>query len=81
MKPLIVFTTFLLLGLAVAVAIGFYVERLTSSNVSLLVFLCLFFANYGVAWIGTVLVMDGSLRGERGARTEPTQQPGARARV
>ena len=80
MKALIVFAGFLLLGLAVSVGIGFYVERLTSSGVSLLVFLCLFFANFAVAWISTVLVMDGSLRDVRGTRAALSQQQSAQAR-
>jgi hypothetical protein len=73
MKALVLFATFVVLGLAVSTGIGYYVERLTSSTVSLFVFLILFFANFAVAWTATVLVMDGSLRGSKQSlRAEPS---------
>ena len=62
MKALVIYVTLLIIGLAVAVSTGLFVERYTSSGVSLLVFLLMFFANYAVAWMITLLIMDGTLR-------------------
>jgi fluoride ion exporter CrcB/FEX len=61
MKALILYVGFVIIGGVLAALIGYYVERQTNSAISLIVFLSLFFANFIGAWIGTVLVMDGSL--------------------
>jgi len=62
MKALILYVIFVAIGVVVSALVGIYVERMVSSAVSLLVFLPLFFANFAVAWIAVILVMDGSLR-------------------
>jgi hypothetical protein len=62
MKALIIYVGFVITGAAAAALIGYYVEKQTSSAVSLIVFLALFFANFVVSWIATIFVMDGSLK-------------------
>ena len=66
MKALIIYVTFVLVGLVVALTVGYYVERQTSGAISLIVFLSMFFANWALAWILTILVMDGSLKNAQG---------------
>lgn len=66
MKALILYVTFVLIGTAISVAVGYYVERQFSPAVSLIVFLAMFFSNFAVSWIVTILVMDGSLRNAQG---------------
>jgi hypothetical protein len=66
MKALLLYIAFVVVGDLIAGFIGLYVERQTTSAVSLIVFLSLFFANFAVAWILTILVMDGSLKNAQG---------------
>jgi hypothetical protein len=66
MKALILYVTFVVIGMAVSVGVGTYVEREVNSAVSLIVFLTLFFSNFAIAWIATILVMDGSLKNAQG---------------
>ena len=61
MWGLIIYVTFVVIGAVVSAVIGYFVEKHSSSGLSLLVFLCMFFANFVVAWLATVLVIDGSL--------------------
>ena len=61
MWGLIIYVTFVVIGAVVSAAIGYYVEKQTSPAISLLVFLCLFFSNFVIAWLATVMVIDGSL--------------------
>jgi len=61
MWGLIIYVTFVVIGAVVSAVIGYFVEQRTSSGISLLVFLSLFFANFVIAWLATVLVIDGSL--------------------
>lgn len=70
MKALILYVVFVLTGVALAVSVGYYIEQQLSSAVSLIVFLSMFFANFAVAWIITILVMDGSLRNAQGAQDQ-----------
>jgi len=70
MKALLLYVVFVLAGGTLAVLIGYYVEQQTSSAVSLIVFLSMFFANFAVAWILTILVMDGSLKNAQGAQDQ-----------
>ena len=67
MKALMLYVLFVLIGSAISVAVGYYVEKEISSAVSLIVFLSMFFANFAVSWILTILVMDGSLKNAQGA--------------
>ena len=61
MWGLIIYVTFVVIGAAVSALIGYYVELRTSSGVGLIVFLSLFFANFVVSWLATVLAIDRSL--------------------
>lgn len=70
MKALIIYVVFVLLGTALSVAIGYYVEREISSAVSLIVFLTMFFSNFAVSWIATILVIDGNLKNAQGAKDQ-----------
>jgi len=69
-KALIIYVCFVISGAVVAALIGYFVEKETSSAVSLIVFLSLFFANFAVSWIATILVMDGSLHNAMGRQDQ-----------
>jgi hypothetical protein len=62
MKALILYVMFVVGGAFVAGFIGLWVERNFGATISLIVFLSMFFANFVLGWIGTMLVMDGTLR-------------------
>jgi hypothetical protein len=62
MKALIVYVLLVVTGALVAGFIGLWVERNFGPTMSLIVFLSMFFANFAVGWILTILVMDGTLR-------------------
>ena len=79
MKALILYVVFVLTGAALAIFLGYYVEQQTSSAISLIVFLSMFFANFAVAWIITILVMDGSLRNAQGAQDQMDIEKAGRA--
>ena len=70
MKALILYVVFVVAGAFGAAFIGTYIENHFSSALSLLVFLSLFFANFVVSWILTILVMDGSLRNAQGRQDQ-----------
>ena len=70
MKALILYVTFVLLGAALSVGVGFVIEREVSATLSLIVFLSMFFANFVIAWILTILVMDGSLKNAQGGKDQ-----------
>ena len=70
MKALILYVTFVLTGVALSGLAGFVTERATSSTLGLIVFLALFFTNFVIAWILTVLVMDGSLKDIQGRQEQ-----------
>jgi hypothetical protein len=70
MKALILYVVFVTIGGLISVAIGYFVEKETSSTVSLIVFLALFFANFVVSWIAVILVMDGSLKQAQGRQAQ-----------
>ena len=70
MKALILYVTFVLTGVALSGLAGFVTERATSSVLGLIVFLTLFFTNFVIAWILTVLVMDGSLKDIQGRQEQ-----------
>jgi hypothetical protein len=61
MKGLMLYVVLLVAGAALAAAISFYVQSLTSAGTSLIVFLSLFFSNFAVSWIATIFLIDGSL--------------------
>ncbi len=70
MKALILYVAFVSIGAFVAAFIGMYIENHFSSALSLLFFLPLFFANFVVSWIVTILVMDGSLKNAQGRQEQ-----------
>lgn len=70
MKALILYVTFALIGAALSVGVGLVIEREMSSALSLIVFLSMFFSNFAIAWILTILVMDGSLKNAQGGQDQ-----------
>jgi hypothetical protein len=70
MKALILYVVFVIIGALVATGIGYWVEKEFSSTLSLVVFLALFFANFGISWIALIFVMDGSLKDAQGGQAQ-----------
>jgi hypothetical protein len=62
MKALILYVGMVVIGAIIASVIGVYVEKQFGSTVGLVTFLAMFFANFAMSWIFTILIMDGSLR-------------------
>ena len=62
MKGLALYAGYVILCTIGAVLIGRFVGTYTSTDISSIVMLVLFFAGLVVSWIATVLVMDGSLK-------------------
>jgi hypothetical protein len=81
MKALILYVLFVVIGAAVAVAIGYFIEMEVSSTASLIVFLALFFTNFVAAWIAVIFVMDGSLENAQGRQDQLDIEKAGRARV
>jgi hypothetical protein len=81
MKALILYVLFVVIGATIAAGIGYYVEKQFSSALSLLVFLALFFANFGVAWLAVILVMDGSLKDAQGRQSQLDIERSGRASI
>ncbi len=70
MKALILYVVFVAVGSVASGLIGYYVEINVSPTASLIVFLALFFANFGASWIAVILIMDGSLKDAQGRRAQ-----------
>jgi hypothetical protein len=70
MKALILYVVFVTVGAVVAAVIGYYVEINVSATASLIVFLSLFFANFGASWIAVIFIMDGSLKDAQGRQAQ-----------
>jgi hypothetical protein len=81
MKALILYVLFVVIGAAIAVGIGYYIEKQFSSALSLIVFLGMFFANFGLSWLAVVLVMDGSLRDAQGRQSQLDIERSGRAAI
>jgi hypothetical protein len=81
MKALILYTSFVIVGAVLAGFIGLFLEREFSSTVSLIVFLAMFFANFAVCWIATILVMDGNLANAQGTAEQEALERSARANL
>jgi hypothetical protein len=81
MKALILYVLFVVIGATIAAGIGYYVEKQFSSALSLVVFLALFFANFAVAWLAVILVMDGSLRDAQGRQSQLDIERSGRASI
>jgi hypothetical protein len=79
MKALILYVLFVMIGAAIAVGIGYTVEKEVSSTASLIVFLALFFANFAVSWIAVIFVMDGSLANAQGRQDQLNIEKSGRA--
>ena len=58
MKVLILYVVLVIIGGFIAYEIGLFVERQTSSTVSLIVFLALFFLNFVAAWLIAVNIIE-----------------------
>jgi hypothetical protein len=69
-KGLMLYVVLLVAGAALAAAISFYVQSLTSAGASLIVFLSLFFSNFAVSWIATIFLIDGSLKNAWGEQEQ-----------
>ena len=70
MKGLALYAGFVILCTIGAVLIGRFVGTYTSTDISSIVMLVLFFAGLVVSWIATVLVMDGSLKNLRAEKEQ-----------
>jgi hypothetical protein len=81
MKALILYVIFVVTGAAISVGIGYYIEIKFSSTASLIVFLALFFANFGVSWIAVILAMDGTLRDAQGRQSQRDIEKAGRAGI
>jgi hypothetical protein len=79
MKALILYVVFVVIGAAVSVGVGLFVEREVSSAASLIVFLAMFFANFAVSWVAVIFAMDGSLRNAQGRQEQRDVERDARA--
>jgi hypothetical protein len=79
MKALILYVLFVVTGAAVAVGIGYAVEKEVSSAASLIVFLALFFANFAASWIAVIFVMDGSFKNAQGRQDQLDIEKSGRA--
>lgn len=66
MKALIIYVVLVVAGAVVAAFIGLAIENTYSSTLGLIVFLAMFFANFGICWILTILVIDRTLKQARG---------------
>jgi hypothetical protein len=81
MKALILYVVFVIIGALVATGIGYWVEKEFSSTLSLVVFLALFFANFGVSWLALIFVMDGSLKDAQGRQAQLDIERSGRASI
>jgi hypothetical protein len=62
MKALIVYTLLVAAGTVISGLVGLTVEKYVTTPMSLVVFLTMFFANFAVCWMASILVMDGTLK-------------------
>jgi hypothetical protein len=81
MKALILYVVFVIIGALIATGIGYWVEKEFSSTLSLVVFLALFFANFGISWIALIFVMDGSLKDAQGRQAQLDIERSGRASI
>jgi hypothetical protein len=79
MKALVLYILFVVIGAAVSIGIGYFVEREVSSTASLIVFLALFFLNFVGSWLAVILAMDGSFKNARGAQEQLDIEKSGRA--
>jgi hypothetical protein len=62
MKALILYVGLVAVGALISGLIGVYIERTISPTVSLIAFLTMFFANFGISWLIVIYIMDGTLK-------------------
>ncbi len=62
MRAIILYPLFVICGLALAIMVGLFVEREFSQNMSVVVFLALFFASFYVAWLITTFIVERTIR-------------------
>ena len=55
---LIIYIAFVIIGDVIAAGIGMMVELQTTSAISLIVFLALFFSNFAISWFATIKIVD-----------------------
>jgi hypothetical protein len=79
MKALVLYVVFVVIGAAISIGIGYFVEREVSSTASLIVFLALFFLNFVVSWLAVILAMDGSFQNAQGAQEQLDIEKSGRA--
>ena len=79
MKALILYVVFVIIGAAISVGVGLFVEREVSSAASLIVFLAMFFTNFAASWVAVIFAMDGSLRNAQGRQEQRDVERDARA--
>ncbi len=58
MKILAIYVVLVIIGAFIAYQIGFLVEKQTSSAISLIVFLTLFFVNFVISWMIALKIVD-----------------------
>jgi hypothetical protein len=81
MKALVLYVLFVVIGAAISIGIGYFVQREISSTVSLIVFLALFFLNFVVSWLAVILAMDGSFKNAQGAQEQLDIEKPARVAI
>jgi hypothetical protein len=81
MKALVLYVLFVIAGTVLAGFVGMYLERQFSPMLSLVVFLTMFFANFAICWILTILAMDGSLKNAQGAKEQRDIESSGRAQL
>ena len=81
MKALILYTLFVVAGAVVSALVGMFIEREFSDTLGLIVFLFMFFANFAVCWILTILAMDGTLANAQGAKEQHEIERSGRAQM
>ena len=81
MKALIIYVTLVIAGAALSAFVGYQIETRVSSALSLIVFLSMFFANFAVCWILTILIMDGSLKNAQGRQDQRDAESKGKAAI
>jgi uncharacterized membrane protein YfcA len=81
MKALVVYTLFVVVGAVLSSFVGLYLERQFSETLALVVFLVLFFSNFAICWILTILTMDGTLANAQGTQEQRDIEASGRAQL
>ena len=81
MKALILYVLFVIVGATLAAGAGWIAEKEISKIAGLLVFLALFFTNFGVSWLCVVLAIDGSLKNMAATKEQMEVEKSGRASI